>query len=170
MVIYTTYYNSPVGAIEISGTVEGITTVMFANAKTRPRLQLPESTNNPKCIRDCVWQLTEYFEGKRKTFLLPILMEGTAFQKSVWTELLNIPFGKTITYAQQAKAMQNEKGIRAIASANGNNEISIIVPCHRVIGSNGELTGYAGDLWVKEWLINHERKFSGQPIQGDLFE
>ncbi len=167
--IYTTYYHSPVGVIEISGTVDGITTVMFANAKTRPRLQMPETANNPKCIRDCVWQLQEYFDGIRKSFLLPLILQGTDFQKTVWNELLTIPYGKTITYLQQAKQMRNEKGIRAIASANGNNEIGIIIPCHRVIGSNGELTGYAGDLWVKEWLINHERKHSGQPTQGDLF-
>jgi methylated-DNA-[protein]-cysteine S-methyltransferase len=169
-VIYTTYFQSPVGLLEISGTEEGITTVIFANAKTSPRLKVPETANNPKCIRDCIWQLGEYFEGKRKTFLLPIILHGTDFQKQVWNQLLNIPYGKTISYLQQARAMNNEKGIRAIASANGNNEISIIIPCHRVIGSNGELTGYAGGLWVKDWLLKHERKFSGQAVQGDLFE
>ncbi len=167
--IYTTYYTSPVGLLEISGTNEGIIAVMFANAKTRPRLLLPETKDNPKCLDDCKWQLEEYFNGKRKLFLLPIIMQGTEFQKSVWQQLLLIPYGKTISYLQQARSLNNEKGIRAVASANGNNEISIIIPCHRVIGSNGELTGYAGDLWVKEWLLNHERKYSGQPTQGDLF-
>jgi methylated-DNA-[protein]-cysteine S-methyltransferase len=167
--IYTAYYQSPVGPIEISGTVEHITTVMFANAKTRPRLQTPETPNNPPCIRDCMWQLDEYFKGQRKEFLLPLLLQGTEFQKTVWRSLLDISYGKTISYTQQSKMLNNEKGIRAIASANGNNEISIIIPCHRVIGSNGELMGYAGDLWVKEWLINHERKHSGQATQGQLF-
>jgi methylated-DNA-[protein]-cysteine S-methyltransferase len=98
-VIYTTYFQSPVGLLEISGTEEGITTVIFANAKTSPRLKVPETANNPKCIRDCIWQLGEYFEGKRKTFLLPIILHGTDFQKQVWNQLLNIPYGKTISYS-----------------------------------------------------------------------
>lgn len=102
-------------------------------------------------------QLSEYFSGNRTKFNLPLNPQGTAFQVSVWNELLKIPFGKTITYKQQAIQMNHLKGIRAIASANGKNPISIIIPCHRVIGSNGELTGYAGGLKMKEWLLNLER-------------
>ena len=101
-------------------------------------------------------QLTEYFSGTRQTFTLSILLPGTTFQQRVWHELLNIPFGGTRSYSDQAKAIGNPKAIRAVAKANGDNRISIIIPCHRVIGMNGKLTGYGGGLWRKQWLLDHE--------------
>lgn len=106
-------------------------------------------------------QLDEYFAGERKVFDFPIRQKGTAFQQEVWKHLLDINYGETITYTQQSKRMQNPLAIRAIASANGKNSLWIIVPCHRVIGADGSLTGYAGGLWRKQWLLEHEAKVAG---------
>lgn len=120
-----------------------------------------EQTHENTCITDEIFielknQLDGYFSGHLETFDLPLNPQGTDFQKNVWNQLQKIPFGKTITYKEQALRMKNPKGIRAIASANGKNPIMIIIPCHRVIGSDGSLTGYAGGLKVKAWLLNHE--------------
>ncbi|MBD3668902.1 MAG: methylated-DNA--[protein]-cysteine S-methyltransferase [Kangiella sp.] len=101
-------------------------------------------------------QLDEYFEGQRKEFDLPIAVDGTKFQQTVWQTLCDIPFGQTWNYGQLAKAIGNKNASRAVGAANGKNPISIIVPCHRVIGANGTLTGYAGGLKIKEWLLRHE--------------
>lgn len=113
-------------------------------------------------------QLEEYFEGRRKVFGLPLLMAGTEFQKKVWEELLKIPYGKTETYAQLSERINNPLGIRAIASANGANALSIIVPCHRIIGSKGEMVGYAGGIRVKKKLLQLEGALGA--VQQDLFE
>ncbi|MDR1877863.1 MAG: methylated-DNA--[protein]-cysteine S-methyltransferase [Flavobacteriaceae bacterium] len=113
-----------------------------------------EETSTP--VQEAILQLEEYFRRERKEFSIPILLCGTDFQQSVWNELLKIPYGKTETYLGQAKKMKNEKAIRAVASANGANAISIMIPCHRVIGSNGELTGYAGGLPTKKQLLEIE--------------
>jgi AraC family transcriptional regulator of adaptative response/methylated-DNA-[protein]-cysteine methyltransferase len=102
-------------------------------------------------------QLSEYFDKKRQEFLLPVVPSGTAFQQSVWLALQDIPYGKTISYKQQAEAMAKPSAIRAIAAANGKNRIAIVIPCHRVVGSTGSLTGYGGGLWRKEWLLNFEQ-------------
>ncbi|MBC8110642.1 MAG: methylated-DNA--[protein]-cysteine S-methyltransferase [Verrucomicrobia bacterium] len=155
--IYTTLYRSPLGMIEISGTDEAITSLMFYEAQKKPSPQLPESEQVSEAIQKCILQLDEYFEGKRQIFDLPLQQEGTFFQHKVWHELLNIPFGKTWSYLQLSKTLGDEKSIRAVASANGENKLSIIVPCHRIIGSDGSLTGYVGDLWRKQWLIEHEQ-------------
>jgi len=106
-------------------------------------------------------QLDEYFKGERKEFDLPLKQAGTPFQQQVWDELLQIKYGSTITYAQQSNRMNSPLAIRAIASANGKNDLWIVVPCHRVIGSDGSLTGYAGGLWRKKWLLEHEAKVMG---------
>lgn len=103
-------------------------------------------------------QLKEYFDGKRKDFVLPLILNGTDFQQKVWQELQKIPYGKTRSYQQQAVALGNEKAIRAVARANGDNRIAIIIPCHRVIGKNGELVGYGGGMWRKQFLLNLENK------------
>jgi methylated-DNA-[protein]-cysteine S-methyltransferase len=103
-------------------------------------------------------QLIQYFAGQRRVFELPLAQEGTAFQQQVWNLLMGIPFGKTISYIQLAIQAGDPKSTRAVASANGRNNIAIIVPCHRVIGAKGELTGYAGGLPRKRWLLEHERK------------
>lgn len=116
-----------------------------------------------------VIQINEYFLGNRFDFDLPITFSGTEFQQRVWNELLNIPFGSTRTYMQQAKALGDEKAIRAVAKANGENCLAIIVPCHRIVGSDGSLTGYAGGLNTKKSLLEHEAKRSGKAIQAIMF-
>jgi AraC family transcriptional regulator of adaptative response/methylated-DNA-[protein]-cysteine methyltransferase len=120
-------------------------------------------------IENITRELAEYFEGKRKVFGVPLVFTGTDFQKSVWNELLRIPFGTTRSYKRQAEALGDTSSIRAVANANGMNKISIVVPCHRVIGENGHLTGYGGGLWRKKWLIDHEKRFSGQPVPLTIF-
>ena len=107
-------------------------------------------------LKKCVQQLDEYFTGNRKEFELTLSPKGTEFQGKVWTELLKVPFGKTRSYLEQSKKLGDVKAIRAVASANGRNPISIIIPCHRIIGSDGSLTGYAGGIWRKKWLLEHE--------------
>lgn len=109
-------------------------------------------------------QLEEYFRGVRKDFELPLLLSGSDFQKKVWSELIKIPYGSTRSYIEIAAAAGNAASVRAAANANGMNRIAIIIPCHRVIGSDGGLTGYAGGLTRKKWLIDHERRFSGKEV------
>ena len=120
-------------------------------------------------IKNLRIQISEYFAGTRKFFNLPLIAPGTEFQKKVWNELLNIPYGATRSYQQQADALKTPLSIRAVANANGMNRIAIIIPCHRVIGSNGSLTGYGGGLHRKKWLLDHERKHSGLPYESSLF-
>ena len=108
----------------------------------------------------CIEQLIQYFHGERRQFELIIEQEGTAFQKSVWNELMAIPFGRTISYLDLARRMGDTKATRAVAAANGRKNVAIIVPCHRVIGSNKELIGYSGGLWRKKWLLEHEMKIA----------
>lgn len=107
-------------------------------------------------------QLAAYFAGERQVFDLPLAPEGTAFQQMVWTALTKIPFGETRTYGQQAALIRRPSASRAVGAANGKNPIGIIVPCHRVIGTNGTLTGYAGGLAMKQWLLEHERRYSSR--------
>ena len=113
------------------------------------------------CFNNAALQLDEYFAGKRQAFDFPIKQTGSPFQQEVWQCLLTIGYGKTISYLQQSKMMNNPLAIRAIAAANGKNDLAIIVPCHRVIGSDGSLTGYAGGLWRKKWLLEHETSVLG---------
>lgn len=117
------------------------------------------SAQHSVAIQNCIKQLNEYFAGKRKDFQLPVTQYGTEFQKRVWNELLQIPYGKTISYQELSKRIGNVKAVRAAGTCNGNNKQCIVVPCHRVIGSNGDLTGYSGDLWRKKWLLQHEAKY-----------
>jgi AraC family transcriptional regulator, regulatory protein of adaptative response / methylated-DNA-[protein]-cysteine methyltransferase len=114
-------------------------------------------------------QLAEYFEGSLKVFTVPLVTPGTLFQQAVWKELMNIPYGTTRSYLQQAVALGKPESLRAVANANGMNRISIIIPCHRVIGSDGHLTGYGGGLKRKKWLLDHEKKYSGVAIDQTLF-
>ena len=120
-------------------------------------------------IKNLRLQLNEYFAGTLKFFDIPLVTPGTEFQKKVWNELLNIPYGVTRSYKQQAAALNNPLSIRAVANANGMNRIAIIIPCHRVIGSDGSLTGYAGGLHRKKWLLDHEKKHSGTTLNNTLF-
>jgi methylated-DNA-[protein]-cysteine S-methyltransferase len=112
-------------------------------------------------VADAVGQLRAYFAGQRRTFELPLAPEGTPFQQRVWRELLNIPYGQTISYGELARRLGNPNGSRAVGLANGANPISIVIPCHRVIGSTGKLTGYGGGLKTKQWLLALERVGSG---------
>jgi AraC family transcriptional regulator, regulatory protein of adaptative response / methylated-DNA-[protein]-cysteine methyltransferase len=114
-------------------------------------------------------QLEEYFQGTRKEFSVPLVTPGTFFQQAVWKELMNIPYGTTRTYQQQSIALHKPESIRAVASANGMNRISIVIPCHRVIGYDGRLTGYGGGLKRKKWLLDHEKKYSGIATDQSLF-
>jgi methylated-DNA-[protein]-cysteine S-methyltransferase len=148
--IYKAYFNSPIGFIEIRGTEEGIISINFTDFQE-------ETSEVPQILKECSKQLKEYFEGKRTKFDIKLLLKGTEFQRKVWNTLLTIPYGNTVSYRDIAKAVDNEKAVRAVGNANSKNPISIIVPCHRVVGSNGSLTGYAGKLWRKNWLLDHER-------------
>jgi AraC family transcriptional regulator of adaptative response/methylated-DNA-[protein]-cysteine methyltransferase len=114
-------------------------------------------------------QLKEYFEGSRKEFSVPLIAPGTNFQQAVWKELMKIPYGTTRSYQEQSVALGKPDSIRAVANANGMNRISIIIPCHRVIGSDGHLTGYGGGLKRKKWLLDHEKRHSGQSFDISLF-
>ena len=120
-------------------------------------------------FEDLKKQLDEYFAGERTDFDLPLIFSGTDFQQAVWKALQQIPYGKTRTYMEQAKLLGDTNAIRAVARANGENSLGIIVPCHRVIGSDGSLTGYAGGLRAKKWLLEHEAKYAGAAIQQAMF-
>jgi len=157
-----TIYNSPIGLIEICGTENSITSLFFIDEEFNPDVK-----SNPY-LEKCVEQLDEYFNGGRKVFDLRLEPEGTDFQKRVWDELLKIPYGETRSYMEITKILGDQKAIRAVANANGQNKISIIIPCHRVIGSDGSLTGYGGGLWRKKWLLEHEQKFSNTEKQLEL--
>jgi len=151
--IYKAYYDSPIGLIEISGTYDSITSIFFVDDRSETHFE-----SNPY-LEYCVNQLTEYFNGTRKEFELTLQPDGTLFQKKVWNELLKIPLGETKSYSWQSRGVGDILAIRAVASANGQNKIPVIIPCHRVIGSDGSLTGYAGGLWRKKWLLDHEQIF-----------
>jgi len=142
--------NTPLGYTKLEGDDTGISSLTVLNNEVAVSDIIPET------LEDAVCQLNEYFEGERKEFSLKLNPEGTDFQKRVWDKLLTIPYGKTTSYLQLSKILGNVKAIRAVANANGKNPLWIIVPCHRVIGSDGSLTGYAGGLGRKQWLINHE--------------
>jgi methylated-DNA-[protein]-cysteine S-methyltransferase len=160
--IETTYYKTPIGIAKIEGDKNGIqsVTVIDENAVNEKLLNI----SVPFCLQECVVQLEEYFNGKRASFGLTVNPKGTDFQKKVWKSLLQIPYGKTRSYLEQSKVLGDVKAIRAVASANGKNPLWIIIPCHRVIGSDGSLTGYAGGIWRKKWLLNHENPVKQQSL------
>ncbi|MEC7769577.1 MAG: methylated-DNA--[protein]-cysteine S-methyltransferase [Bacteroidota bacterium] len=143
------YIQTPIGTAKLEGDVHGLSSVsVLDNKKT--------SGTIPDDLKDAVRQFQEYFKGDRTVFNLELNPTGTDFQKKVWDALLKIPFGKTISYLELSKQLGDVKAIRAVASANGKNPLWIVVPCHRVIGTNGDLTGYAGGLHRKKWLLEHE--------------
>lgn len=151
--LYKLDYESPIGVIEIIGTHEAIISIMFSEENSIVNLLQLET---PLVLEECYNQLDEYFKGNRQRFTFPYQFEGTDFQKTVWNALIDIPYAKTTSYKDIAVSIGNAKAIRAVGSANGQNKLSIVIPCHRVISSNGKLTGYAGGLWRKEWLLQHE--------------
>ena len=145
------YIDLPIGKIKISGTDQFIAAAEFRDTAE------PDFTGEiPPLLKECAAQLLGYSVGSRTEFNLPIQQAGTDFQQKVWNELTKIPYGKTISYHELAKRLGDEKVIRAAGTANGKNNLAIIVPCHRVIGSDGSLTGYAGGLFRKEWLLRLE--------------
>jgi len=158
-----TYYKSPIGTTEIVGDENGIQSVSLLDEDFSTPLEVTKP-DLPNFLQDCIVQLDEYFAGTRTEFDLKLNPKGTEFQQRVWKELLNIPFNKVRTYLEQTKALGDVKAIRAVASANGKNPIAIIIPCHRVIGSDGSLTGYAGGLWRKKWLLEHENPVKQQSL------
>ncbi|AQS94078.1 cysteine methyltransferase [Polaribacter sp. BM10] len=158
----TTYYKTPIGIAKIIGDTNGIQSVSVLNDDEISQELLHQKT--PECLQDCVLQLQEYFNGQRASFNLTVNPKGTSFQKKVWKSLLDIPYGKTRTYSQQSKYLGDVKAIRAVASANGKNPLWIVIPCHRVIGSDGSLTGYAGGIWRKKWLLAHENPVKQQSL------
>ena len=156
------YYQSPIGLIQIKSINQKICSVLFVE-KESEALMIDSSLN-----KECIKQLKEYFTGTRLQFDLPIFQVGTDFQQKVWNEVCKIPYGDTCTYSLLAYKIGDIKSIRAVGTTNGKNKIAIIVPCHRVIGSDGHLTGYAWGLDKKEWLVKHEIEHAG-PIEGRLF-
>ncbi|MBW4969963.1 methylated-DNA--[protein]-cysteine S-methyltransferase [Croceibacter atlanticus] len=151
--------SSPLGAIQVLGDENGVQSILFLeDAK-------PFTEDIPKSLSIAVQELTDYFTKKTKDFTFKLNPQGTEFQQKVWQQLCTIPFSKTSSYLDMAKALGDPKVIRAAASANGKNPISIVIPCHRVIGSDGSMTGYTGGIWRKEWLLNHESAVT----QGTLF-
>lgn len=153
----TAFINSPLGITKIVGDENGISVISVLS-------EGEVSRTIPKELKDAVAQLKEYFEGKRIDFDFKLNPKGTDFQQKVWQELLNIPFGKTMSYLDLSKKLGDVKAIRAVASANGKNPLWIVIPCHRVIGTDGSLTGYAGGLWRKKWLLEHENPTMQQSL------
>ena len=176
-IIKTTKVETPLGEMIAGATDEGICILEFAGRKTVNTelndlsilLKSSFKDGENKHLKTLRKQLKEYFAGKRKEFTVPLVTPGTEFQQTVWRELLNIPFGSTRSYLEQATAIGKCGSVRAVANANGINRISVIIPCHRVIGSDGRLTGYGGGLERKKWLLDHEKKYSGKAVEMSLF-
>lgn len=196
---YNAYYKSPIGIMKITASNLGILSTGFINnnidlqldevskyndfSNNLKQIKLIENSNKLvsievekdmnlnayKYLKDCVIQLDEYFEGKRKNFKLKIHTTGTDFRRRIWNELMKIPYGSTCSYMDIAESIGNKNAVRAVGGANHNNNIIIIIPCHRVIGKNGSLTGYGAGLWRKKWLIEHEKKFKDNKSYDKLF-
>ena len=147
-----TFLETPLGILLIQGDQDGISVIKFVENQN----EALETDEIPSDLRDAVDQIKNYFDGTLNEFTIKLNPQGTEFQKRVWKQLAEIPFGKTTSYLQMAKNLGDAKVIRAAASANGKNPISIIIPCHRVIGSDNSMTGYAGGIWRKKWLLAHE--------------
>ncbi len=158
-IMKTVYINSPLGITKIIGDENGISVISVSDVGTNEISQ-----TIPEVLQQAVSQLNEYFEGKRTNFDIKLNPQGTEFQQKVWKALLEIPYGKTVSYMDQTKKLGDVKAIRAVASANGKNPLWIVVPCHRVIGTNGSLTGYAGEIWRKKWLLEHESPSAQQSL------
>ena len=175
--IKTIRIETPLGEMIAGATDEGVCLLEFCDRRMLPTeykdlarlLKTTLEDGENRHIKKLIKQLKEYFNGKRKEFTIPLVTPGTEFQQAVWKELQNIQFGSTRSYQEQAIALNRPDSVRAVANANGMNRISIIIPCHRVIGSNGHLTGYGGGLKRKKWLLDHEKKYSGKAIDLSLF-
>ena len=155
--MYRAFYKSPIGDIEVNATEKEVCSLEFVKGKG-----FGKATALSPALRKALKQLDEYFRGKRRIFELMLRLEGSEFQLDVWQALLDIPYGATASYRDIAKNVGRPKAARAVGAANGANPISLIIPCHRVIGADGRLVGYGGGLDRKEWLIEHEWKNAGQ--------
>ncbi|MFQ5676392.1 MAG: methylated-DNA--[protein]-cysteine S-methyltransferase [bacterium] len=149
--MHIAYYKSPIGILRIGGSEDGVHELEFTELQSSP------DTEVHPCLRECFEQLEEYFANGRREFSLQLQPKGTDFQQLVWRQLQKIPFGRTASYLDIAMAIGNRKAIRAVGAAIGQNRIPIIIPCHRVIGSDGSLIGFGGGIWRKEWLLKHEK-------------
>jgi methylated-DNA-[protein]-cysteine S-methyltransferase len=154
----TAFIHTPLGITKVEGDENGLTSITVLDDK------IPASTVVPELLEDAVYQLQEYFEGQRKSFSLTLNPNGTDFQKRVWDALEDVPYGKTVSYLELSKTLGDVKAIRAVAAANGKNPLWIVIPCHRVIGSDGSMTGYAGGLNRKKWLLDHENPVKQQSL------
>ena len=164
MTAFYAFYESPLGQILLTATGTALTGLHFVGEKYYPGIASEwQRDTNVIAIKSAITQLDEYFSGKRKSFDLPLEPEGTEFQRQVWNALTKLRFGETATYAQLAQRIGNPKAVRAVGAANGRNPISIVIPCHRVVGADGSLTGYAGGLARKEALLRMES--AGQTFQ-----
>ncbi len=152
------YVRTPLGIALIRGDENGLKSITVKDYEETPAPQIPSA------LQETAEQLQQYFDGTRKEFDLPLNPEGTSFQQKVWKALLNIPYGKTVSYLELSKSLGDVKAIRAVAAANGKNPLWIVIPCHRVIGSDGSLTGYAGGLHRKKWLLDHENPVKQQSL------
>jgi AraC family transcriptional regulator of adaptative response/methylated-DNA-[protein]-cysteine methyltransferase len=174
--IFSQKIKSPLGILTAFSTDDGICLLSFDNDKDSGKeYSILEKHFGPVCegtnrhLKTLIHELDEYFRGTLKEFSVPLVTSGTAFQESVWKELMNIKYGETRSYLEQSIALGKPESIRAVANANGMNRISIVIPCHRVIGSNGSLTGYGGGLERKKWLLEHEKRYSGKSYEPVLF-
>ncbi len=152
------YIQTPLGITKLEGDENGLNSITVLDVEEELTDLIPEP------LEDASYQLQEYFEGKRENFDLDLNPQGTDFQKRVWNALLDIPYGKTTSYLELSKTLGDVKAIRAVAAANGKNPLWIVIPCHRVIGSDGSLTGYAGGLHRKKWLLDHESPVKQQSL------
>lgn len=152
---YYTCYESPIGTLTIQASDQGLLGAWFQTQTTQPDHLGIRNDKHPYLVQ-AVKEYQEYFTGTRTVFDVPVAAKGTQFQQKVWQTLTDIPHGTTWSYQELAYAIENPKAVRAVGLANGKNPISIIVPCHRVIGKNGALTGYAGGIEIKRWLLEHE--------------
>ena len=152
------YLESEIGLVEIEGGEGGISSVRFVEEGAKDSAVGPSGA--ARVVIDCARQLDEYFRGERQDFALKLRPAGTAFQQRVWQQVATIPYGQTVSYLEVAQMIGDAQAVRAVGAANGQNPMAIIIPCHRVVGSDGSLTGYGGGLWRKAWLLNHERRFS----------
>ncbi len=155
------YYSSPVGVLLLEWDGEAVVRLAFPGRDGSPRAAGPGSIHDAAAVREPLGRLKAYFAGELREFGLPLRPEGTEFQRQVWRALTEIPYGATISYAELARWIGRPTAARAVGAANGRNPIAIIVPCHRVIGANGSLTGFGGGLDRKEWLLTHERERTG---------
>ncbi|MDZ4677181.1 MAG: methylated-DNA--[protein]-cysteine S-methyltransferase [Oligoflexia bacterium] len=161
MKLFFKYYQSPIGKLKLIASTKGLFAILWPNDNdARIKLSVAIEDNSHHVLKVTEKQLTQYFNGKRKAFDLPLDLQGTGFQKSAWRALLKIPYGKTWSYKKQAELIGDFKKARAVGAANGRNPISIVIPCHRVIGSNGELTGFAAGLKTKKFLLELEEKIN----------